>query len=173
MTLRTPPPPEPPTVRRSGCSPRFTSSPSDLDPAGDHANRVRSVSLQRHPRLQRRTAHTARRLRRHRSAHALRLTDARRRHRQFGARLPDAGFARHRLPHFTVLRCQPLCRPLCLSPRQRAPHDPLQYLPLTATQSPWRLPSASFARAVVPSLSPHGLLFLTACRGFGSHTCRS
>ncbi len=42
-----------------------------------------------------------------------------------------------------------------------------------ATQSPWRLPSASFARVDSLSLIPSNLSFLTACRGFGSHTPRS
>ena len=42
-----------------------------------------------------------------------------------------------------------------------------------ATQSPWRLPSASFARVVSPLASTPRLPFVTACRGFGSHTPHS
>ena len=41
-------------------------------------------------------------------------------------RLPGAGFARHRLPHFTVLQCPRLCHRLCPSLRLGAPHDCLK-----------------------------------------------
>ena len=44
---------------------------------------------------------------------------------------------------------------------------------LTATQSPWRLPSAGFSGTVSPSLVPLVPSFLTACAGSGSHTPRS
>ncbi len=44
---------------------------------------------------------------------------------------------------------------------------------LSATQSPWRLPSAGFPGAHPPSLVPLVSSFLTACAGSGSHTGRS
>lgn len=43
---------------------------------------------------------------------------------------------------------------------------------LTATQSPWRLPSAGSSGADSPSLIPHVLPFLTAYAGSDSHTPR-
>ena len=43
---------------------------------------------------------------------------------------------------------------------------------VTATQSPWRLLPTGLAGVDSPSLIPWVLSFLTACRGFGSHTPR-
>ena len=44
---------------------------------------------------------------------------------------------------------------------------------LSATQAPWRLPSAGFPGVHPPSLVPLVSSFLTACAGSGSHTGRS
>ena len=89
---------------------------------------------------------------------------ARRRHsaphprRQCGLR-PSLAFAP---------RCAPLPTPSAAC-SARLPSPPPA---LTATQSPWRLPSAGFAGVDSPSLIPQVLSYLTACRGFGFHTPR-
>ncbi len=101
-------------------------------------------------------------------AHAVRLVDTRRRRgrspprRQCGLRPSPA----------SALRRPPVSAPLPEPPAACFARLPSPPPALTATQSPWRLPSAGFSGAVSPSLVPLVLSFLTACAGFGSHTPR-
>ena len=98
-------------------------------------------------------------------------------------RPPRCARRRHSAPHprrqcwlrpslaFTP-RCAPLSAPLPTPSAACSARLPSPPPALTATQSPWRLPSAGFTGVDSPSLLPWVLSFPTACRGFGFHTPR-
>jgi len=105
----------------------------------------------------------ARRLRRHRCSRAVRLAVL-----AVGTavhvRVADAGFARHRLPHFAILYCPFHRHRLCSSLRQRASHDCLQFCPHRPPLSrrggshppgsPESIPLRSYPGFVVPDRVP-------------------
>ncbi len=87
-------------------------------------------------------------------------------------RLARARFARHRSPLPPCSVSATLRMPLPPLPETCFARVPSAPSALSSTQSPWRLPSVAFADVNPTSLVPFVLSFLTAFRGFGSHTPR-
>ncbi len=153
-------------------APRRVLPTADHDSAGQHVGDVQDRAAPRP--LRRFTSNrsgvgSARRLRRHRIARAVRLAAL-----VVGAAAPRSASPGAGSP-VTGFRTTPCT---CVSATAIPSVSVLDTTAFTtsrtlATQSPWRLPAAGFSGVRSPSRVPRVSSFLTACAGSGSHTPRS